>query len=221
MKVLGLDTATAACSVALLEDACILASESEAMEHGHAQALVPMILRVMEGRAFSTLDAIGVTCGPGGFTGIRVGLATARALGLAAARPVIGITTFSAIARTLEPPPGDRRNILVLIESKRPDFYAQLFSPKREPLAKPAALRIEDLPDYAGKGPLLLAGDGAPRVVRSFGPEIDLAPGSDRPDAAAVAAIAAELLQEHGPPPAPPRAFYLKAPDVTVPRKRQ
>ncbi len=220
MKVLGIDTATAGCSVALLQDASVLAAESEPMEHGHAQALVPMILRVMDGHAFSSLDAFGVTCGPGGFTGIRVGLASARALGLAAQRPVFGVSTFTAIVRGLPVSPGDDRKILVLIESKRPDLYAQLFSPERQPLAEAAALRVEDLAAYAGTGPLLLAGDGAARAASFFGPVVELAPGSARPDAAVVAAIAMELLREQGPPSAPPRAFYLKAPDVTVPRKR-
>jgi len=221
MKVLGLDTATAACSVALLEDASILAAESEAMEHGHAQALMPMLLRVMAGHAFSSLDAIGVTCGPGGFTGIRVGLATARGLGLAAARPVLGVSTFAAVARSLLLPADDPRNILVLIESKRADLYAQLFSPRREPLAEPMALRVEDLAAYAGERPVLLAGDGTARALPLFAPEIERAPGSDRPDAAMVAAMAMELLRELGPPSTPPRAFYLKAPDVTVPGKRR
>ena len=210
----------AACSAALFEDGRILAEEAEAMEHGHARALVPMIVAVMGGRPFASLDAIGVTRGPGGFTGIRVALATARGLGLAAARPVFGVTTFAAVARAAEMPPGEHRNVLVLIESKRRDLYAQLFSAERAPLAEPAALLPEDLPAYAGGGPLLLAGDGAARALPGFGRAACLAPGPGRPDAAVVAAIAAELLREHGPPPAPPAALYLRAPDVTVPKER-
>jgi tRNA threonylcarbamoyladenosine biosynthesis protein TsaB len=220
MKVLGIDTATAACSVALLQDASVLAAESEPMQHGHAQALVPMLLRVMNGHEFGSLDAFGVTCGPGGFTGIRVGLATARGLALAARRPVFGVSTFTAVVRGLPLPAGHDRKILVLIESRRPDLYAQLFSPERQPLADPAALRLEALAAYAGIGPLLLAGDGAARAVPALGSAVELAPGPGRPEAATVAAIAIELLSQQGPPSAPPRAFYLKAPDVTVPRKR-
>jgi tRNA threonylcarbamoyladenosine biosynthesis protein TsaB len=220
MKILGIDTATAACSVALLGDESVLAAESEPMQHGHAQVLVPMLLRVMQGHEFGSLDAFGVTCGPGGFTGIRVGLSTARALGLAARRPVFGVSTFAAIVWGLPLTAGHDRKILVLVESKRPDLYAQLFSPERQPLAEPAALRVEDLAAYAGAGPLLLAGDGAVRAASSLGSAVELAPGSGRPDAAVVAGIAMELLRGQGPPSVPPRAFYLKAPDVTAPRKR-
>jgi tRNA threonylcarbamoyladenosine biosynthesis protein TsaB len=220
MRVLGLDAATAACSAALIEDGRVLARESVPMQHGHAQALVPMVLRVMDGRPFSALDAIGVTRGPGGFTGIRVALATARGLGLAAARPVVGVTTFAALVRGLERPAGATR-ILVLIESKRRDVYAQLFSAVGEPLADPAALLPEDLPSYAGAGPVVLAGDAAGRAAPAFGASARIATGPAQPDAGAVAAIAAEMLARSGPPPAPPAAFYLRAPDVTFPKERK
>ena len=220
MRILGLDAATAGCSAALVEDGLLLARASLALEHGHAQALVPMIIEVMEGRPFAALDGIGVTLGPGGFTGIRVALATARGLGLAAAKPVLGVTTFAAVARGLEPPP-EAGKLLVLIESKRRDLYAQLFEGAGRPLAEPAALLPEDLRAYAGEGPLLLAGDGAPRAAPLFGSSARLAHGAARPDAAAVAAIAAELLAGSGPPAEPPRALYLRAPDVTFPKQRR
>ncbi len=220
MRILGLDAAMAACSAALYEDGRILAEAAEAMEHGHAQALVPMILEVMASRPFSSLDAIGVTRGPGGFTGIRVGLATARGLGLAARRPVLGVTTFAAVARRVEIPPGERRNLLVLIESKRRDLYAQLFSAAGVPLAEPVALPPEDLPAYAGEGELLLAGNGAARAAHLFA-QAAMAPSSRHPEAAAVAALAAQLLASAGPPTSPPAALYLRAPDVTQPKDRR
>ncbi len=220
MRILGLDAATAACSAALCEDGRVLAETAEAMEHGHAQALMPMILTVMAGHSFASLDAIGVTRGPGGFTGIRVGLATARGLGLAARRPVLGVTTFAAVARNVEVSPGERRNLLVLIESKRRDLYAQLFSAAGVPLAEPVALPPEDLPAYAGEGELLLAGNGAARVAYLFA-QAAMARSFRHPEAAAVAALAAELLAAAGPPPSPPAALYLRAPDVTQPKERR
>lgn len=220
MRVLGLDAATAACSAAVVEDGRILARMSRPMEHGHAEALVPMILEAMDGRRFEELDAIGVTRGPGGFTGIRVALATARGLGLAAGRPVIGVTTFAAVARSAEPPAGASK-LLVLIESKRPDLYAQLFDAAGAPLAEPVALLPEALAAYAGPGRLALAGDGAQRALPAFGGSALLATGPAHPDAAAVAALAAELLARCGPPPAPPSALYLRAPDVSFPKARR
>jgi tRNA threonylcarbamoyladenosine biosynthesis protein TsaB len=220
MRVLGLDAATAACSVALIEEGRVLAQASRAMEHGHAQALVPMILEVMSGRPFTALDAIGVTRGPGGFTGLRVALATARGLGLAAGRPVIGVTTFEAVARTAAPAPGAAR-LLVLIESKRRDLYAQLFDAAGAPLADPGALLPEDLPAYAGPGPVALAGDGAARAAPAFGAAASIAGGPARPDPAAVAAIAAERFAAAGPPAGPPSALYLRLPEVSFPKPKR
>ena len=220
MRVLGLDAATAGCSAALFEDGRILAHAGAAMEHGHAEALVPMILDVMAGRSFADLDGIGVTRGPGGFTGIRVALATARGLGLAAARPVVGVTTFAAIAWAVEMPAGMDR-LLVLIESRRRDLYAQLFAAPGRAIGEPAALMPEDLPVYAGPGPILLAGDGAARAAAVFGADAALAPGPGRPDAAAVAALAAETLAREGPPATAPTALYLREADVTLPKARR
>jgi tRNA threonylcarbamoyladenosine biosynthesis protein TsaB len=95
MRVLAIDTALGACSAALLDTkrAAVTAHESLAMQRGHAEVLMPLVKRVMEhaGLAFADLDRIAVTTGPGSFTGLRVGIAAARGLGLAAAKPVVGL----------------------------------------------------------------------------------------------------------------------------------
>jgi tRNA threonylcarbamoyl adenosine modification protein YeaZ len=82
VRVLAIDTALAACAVAVFETdgARMLARESLAMARGHAEALLPLIARVMDeaGIEFSALDRIAVTIGPGSFTGLRVGIAAAR-----------------------------------------------------------------------------------------------------------------------------------------------
>ena len=217
MRVLGLDAATAACSAALLEDGRILAEAEQPMQHGHAEALLPIVQKVMTGTSFAGLDAIAVTVGPGGFTGIRVGLAAARGLGLAAKKPVLGVTTFAAIAHAARRQLGAGQRLLVLVESKRADVYAQLFAPDLSPLREPAALLPEQLPGYVGEGALLLAGDGCARVAALF-PDALLAAGDGRPQARCVAALGAARLRRSGPPAAPPRALYLRAPDVTLPR---
>src|SRR5690606_29145709 len=92
---LVIETATAACSVALIEDGVVIAALHETVGRGHAERLIPMIAELPgAGRA----DVIRVDCGPGSFTGIRVGLAAARALGLGWGVPVSGFSSLSLIA---------------------------------------------------------------------------------------------------------------------------
>ena len=97
---LAIDTAGSACSVALWAERGILAHEIAATLHGHAVALAPMIERIAAGAGISlkSVSAVAVSCGPGGFTGMRVGLATARALALSIGCPAIGIDSFAVLA---------------------------------------------------------------------------------------------------------------------------
>src|SRR3979409_1427738 len=105
MLILAIDTALDACSAAVLDtDASnIVAQESQPMKRGHAEALMPLIARVMKAStvAFASLDRIAVTTGPGSFTGLRVGLSAARGIALAANKPVVGLTTLTAYAAPL------------------------------------------------------------------------------------------------------------------------
>jgi len=95
MRTLAIETATAACSVALLEGARVVAEIHEVVGRGHAERLIPMIAELPDrGRA----DIILVDCGPGSFTGVRVGLAAARALGLAWHAPVHGFSSLALLA---------------------------------------------------------------------------------------------------------------------------
>src|SRR3954454_21062949 len=105
MRVLAIDTALDACSAAVLDSdrQAIMASETLTMQRGHAEALMPLIARVMDAAAieFKELDRIAVTTGPGSFTGLRVGISAARGLALAADKPVIGLTTLAAFAAAI------------------------------------------------------------------------------------------------------------------------
>src|SRR5262252_9931815 len=105
MLVLAIDTALEACSAAVLDSdrGDIIASETMAMARGHAEALMPLIARVMDlaDVEFAALDRIAVTTGPGSFTGLRVGISAARGLALAASKPAVGLTTLSAYAAAI------------------------------------------------------------------------------------------------------------------------
>ena len=102
MLILAIDTALDACAAGVLDTDAdrLIAQESQAMKRGHAEALMPLIARVMKasGIAFADLDRIAATTGPGSFTGLRVGLSAARGIALAAGKPVVGLTTLAAYA---------------------------------------------------------------------------------------------------------------------------
>src|SRR3954462_11948267 len=102
MLILAIDTALDACAAAVLDTTAggVVAQESQTMKRGHAEALMPLIARVMKssGIAFTALDRIAATTGPGSFTGLRVGLSAARGIALAPGKPVVGVTTLTAFA---------------------------------------------------------------------------------------------------------------------------
>lgn len=103
MRLLAIDTALEACSVAVLDgegEDMRLTAASEVLGRGHAERLMGMIGEVMAeaGTAFTALDRIVVTTGPGSFTGLRVGLAAARGIALVVGAPAVGVTTLAALA---------------------------------------------------------------------------------------------------------------------------
>jgi len=110
--VLAIDTAGSACSAAVTRGGAVLAAERRPMRHGHGEALLPMIDRVVAatGLAPERIDIVAAATGPGGFTGIRVGLAAAHGIALATGARLIGISSFEAVAAAV----GDSRALLVV-----------------------------------------------------------------------------------------------------------
>jgi tRNA threonylcarbamoyladenosine biosynthesis protein TsaB len=225
MDLLAFDTACDACSVALWRDGAIVARRARAMQRGQSEALVPLIDEVMReaGADFATLSATAVTNGPGAFTGLRIGLATARAIGLAAGCPVLGVSTFDAIALAARRELSDARALVVAIETKRDDLYVQVFTVDAtalgfSPRGDAAILTPADAAAIIPAGPLLLAGDGAARLTAALDDAARVTLSAARvPDAADVAAIAAARLAT-GAKPEPLRPLYLRAPAVRLPQ---
>mgnify|MGYP000190333486 CR=1 FL=1 len=128
MRVLAMDVSITGCSVSLFDTetnfSCV---RREATDRGQAEMLVPMIADMVAESGFTVgdMNCIAVTRGPGSFTGVRIGLATARSLGLALNIPVIGIPTLDAIAQSY---PEDKDSTLFLIDTKRGDYYGQVGS---------------------------------------------------------------------------------------------
>lgn len=218
MRILAFDTAGNGCSACLWEDGAVRAARADAMSRGQAEALVPMIEEVMAeaGADYADLDRIAVTVGPGSFTGLRVGLATARGLGVALMTPVWGITTLEAFARAL--PEADRAagTVLVAIDARREDVYLQPFhAPDLRPLGEPVAALPEGVPGILAlrlaAAPVIACGDAAGRLAGLEG--VSRVCPQPVIEAPVVAAIAAERPL----PPGPPSALYIRPPDAALP----
>ena len=225
MLVLALDAAMSACSAALWQDGRTLARVVRPMERGHAEALLPMVESVMAegGRTYAELDLIAATLGPGAFTGIRIGLAAARGLALAAQKPCAGVTTLEALAAAALAG-GAGGAVLAVIESRRADLFVQGFDFSGLALGAAAALQPEGLAEFVRASDLapgfVLAGDGAARAAAALAQAGIVAQTNDFarvPDPAVVAAIAAGRQGQASA--LPPRAFYLRPPDVTFPKE--
>ena len=120
---LALDTATECVSIAVLRNDQVLAEQTVHMDRGQGEALIPMIQKMMTdlNLQMSTLDRVAVSVGPGSFTGVRIGLATARGISLALDIPAIGVSTLQAAAF------GTKGHVMAVIDTKRGDFYTQTF----------------------------------------------------------------------------------------------
>lgn len=208
--ILSIDTCLGASSVAVLEDERVLATRSEPMTRGH-QERIGMIAReamAEAGAAFEDLTRIGVTVGPGSFTGLRVGLAFAKGLATALSIPCVGVTTLEAMAFGV---PGFTAAVL---DARMSQVYIQVFAGGVSLMAPDAlevgeaAARLAEL--YSG-GPATLIGSGAPLLADALSVATVLTPAA--PDPVAVARLAAAR-------PAPthsPRPLYLRAPYATLP----
>jgi tRNA threonylcarbamoyladenosine biosynthesis protein TsaB len=215
-RILAIDSSCGAISACVCDEGAeeALARRSEPMMRGHAEALAPLIDNLMARVAggFGSLDRIAVTNGPGSFTGIRIGVATARAIGLALNVPVIGVSTLVAFAGPLLQEP--RSGVIVsAIDARHGQVYFQLFEATGRPLI---AARVENLRDAAraiGAGPARIAGNAAKALIEEFGRSaaaFDASAGAEFPDILAVARIGLASI----PDASPPRPFYLKAPEV-------
>lgn len=225
MKILALDTAQSFCSVALLDDIRVIAMRSRAMERGHAEALMPMVLAAAADAHIDlqAIDLFAATQGPGAFTGIRIGLAAARGMALAAGKPCWGVGTIAAVARAVDPTERSGRILVVALETKRDDVYAQTFDDRLVALDDARAVAVDVLAGDVRrlKKPVLVAGDAKARVLEAL-PDAVPADGADVViNPAIVAHIAREEWVAAGMPatPRPPRPYYLRPPGVTLKRQ--
>jgi tRNA threonylcarbamoyladenosine biosynthesis protein TsaB len=216
MLILAIDTALDACAAAVLDTGTskVIAMESQAMKRGHAEALMPLIARVMKESVlpFAALDRIAVTTGPGSFTGLRVGLSAARGIALAAGKPVVGLTTLSAYAAPIVSEGGDQP-VISVIDARHGHVYLQVVSGNGSSLVRPKVASIEEALSASRFGAPYLVGNAA-RILADRWPsdapppfKVDAQPA---PDITWVAWLGAAVTPET----APAKPYYLRAPDA-------
>ena len=229
MKILAFDTALNACSVAITNGTEILSQTLEKRRRGHAETLLPMIeAQLLEaGLAYKDLDLIAVTVGPGTFTGLRIGLAAARGIAIAAKKPIIGITTLEALAAAVPMTLTQGRPVIATADARRGEVYLQAFNRLDTgeiiaPLSQPAAVKIEHALATLDIESAIIIGSGVPLLqnLSDFNAQRYEILGLDEdPDAGNIARLAHArgLPEKNSPPPAP---LYLRAPDAKLPGGR-
>ena len=222
MLILAIDTALDACSAGVLDTdaARLIALESQPMKRGHAEALMPLIARVIKqaGIAFASFDRIAVTTGPGSFTGLRVGLSAARGIALAANKTAVGLTTLAAYAAPVVSENAEQP-VISAIDARHDQVYFQVVSGDGSSLIRPRVAPIEEALRASRFGAPHLVGNAA-GILADRWPTDALPPfrvdAQPAPDIAWVAWLGAAV----NPATAPARPYYLRAPDAKLPKDR-
>lgn len=212
MRILVLDTALGATSVSVVDfpAATEVAGETELMQRGHAEALMPMVDRVM-GRVeggFSSIDRIATTVGPGSFTGLRVALAAARSFALALGVPVVGVSTLAAYAAPLLAA-GGRSIVAAAIDARHGAVFFESFWLDGRKALGPLVLDIDEAVSALSAGKARVTGTGAAALAAAAaarGLAVECVEAGPAPDIAWVARLGAAA----DPVLAPPRPLYLK-----------
>ena len=214
MRILAIDTALEACAAAVLDTERDVVSETLPMVRGHAEALMPLIARVMRqaDMPFSALDRIGVTTGPGSFTGLRVGIAAARGIALSTGKPAFGVTTLAAFAAPHIT--GDETSgVTVAIDARHQHVYMQVFAPGGRAVIPPRIASAEDAARAARThGAIRLTGTGAALVAAAWPAREQPVIIDERraPDIVWVGRLAIAAKENASPP----KPLYLRAPDA-------
>lgn len=211
MNILAIDSTHNICSAAFFNGKEIVSEIVENMERGQAERLLPMVQDVLAKAkvTFKDINAVAVTTGPGSFTGVRVGLAAADGIALAAGLPMIGVSVFDVFAWKINKLRPDIKKVCLVLETKREDFYAQCFEAGKY-VTKPAVMQARDLADLDG---YIFAGNAADRLKE----EIEKISVLDipMPTAGEIASFSANKTpQKEYPDP-----LYLREAEVTLCQK--
>lgn len=201
--ILCLETSTSVCSVALNESCCTLALRESEKQNAHSEKITTFIKEVMEiaGIGYSQLDAVAVSKGPGSYTGLRIGVSTAKGICYAADLPMMAIDTLEAMAYGMKEKLGSQiaeNDLLIpMIDARRMEVYAAVFDANLNKIQDTAALVIDEnaFDDLKKDHRLWLFGDGAPKLKTVFAdqPNISIVEGF-KPSAAYMRPLAERAL---------------------------
>jgi tRNA threonylcarbamoyl adenosine modification protein YeaZ len=218
MRILAIDSSLPAISVCVFDSGAqkVLARATTPMLKGHAEALMPMVERVMSGvgGGFASLGRVAATVGPGSFTGIRIGVAAARGIALACGIEAVGVSTLAALATPLLFA-DDGQIVAAVIDALHGNVYLSAYGASGRILTSPRLVSVADACRLLGAGQVLAVGGGAGLLrdaARTLGQDIAVVEAEPWPDIVAVAKLGVVA----DPVNAPARPLYLKAPDVTV-----
>jgi len=212
--VLGFDTATPAVSVALHDGERVISAASALDARRHSELLAPMIAKVLADAGVSRTDlsAVAVGVGPGPYTGLRVGVVTARVLGSVLGLPVAGVCSLDIIASSAASA-GPGREFLVATDARRKEVYWARYDAAGRRVAGPCVGRASSIP---GAAKLAVAGAGGPLYAEAFG-EVT---GPAYPDAGVLCGLVARspAVPPSGQPPLlAAEPMYLRRPDAREP----
>lgn len=206
MLILSIDSAGNGCAACLWQDGQVLAEAQESMTRGQDQRLIPLINDMMRSlhTEYDALDRIAVTRGPGSFTGLRIGLAAARGIGLASNKPVLGISRFDLYRVALD---GCTNPRLIVIDSRRAELYALSLSPDDQASAPLMWTRDEIMAHAAQYPDIVCTGDTGHDWLPGFHQ-------TEQNEVVIAAGLAATADHRNAAYQAQP--LYVRPPDVTV-----
>lgn len=217
MYTLAFDTTANGVSILLSKNGRTVDSFQEEMDFGQAEVLIPEIRNTLESEnlQFKDLDLAVVCTGPGSFTGVRSSISAARAFGLACPNTkVIGVSAFEAYVHGLQPDEVATINA-VIIETKREDFYYQLFDDKKKKITEPSAGTYEEIINQLRGPKITLVGDGVERFLnKPSGLSLHVIKMLNYPPIEDLAACGIHKYQNKIFDF--PKPLYLRAPDVCI-----
>lgn len=211
-KLLAIDCAASLCAACVYDAGAGVELGRQVLDlgKGHAEHLMAVIETALEagGIGYHGLDAVAVSIGPGSFTGLRVGVSTARGLALALKIPAIGVTTLEALAaEAANAVPG--RAVLAALDAGREEIHAALFDKALVLTYGPAVTTLSEATGMAVDTTAVLAGTAAPRIAATAGRGFDIGPVAATADIATYARLAAAKG-----PGEKPKPLYLRGADA-------